>query len=248
VPEFNEVVQENHPIHIRPAVVLKVLLALHFVTFAVYLVGRWVFFTRPLGPVSGHIVRLTDMGGEPTIPTWIAVVQLLSASAILIAIAACVRVAGDRWWRYWLALAVVFLYISLDEQAEIHEIFVFPLQAAFGITAGPFLLAWVVPALGLLVILTVAYIPFFRALPASTFRRFLIAALVYVIGAAGMEMVDAATYAQLLTLGETGTVIKALIYGVEELFEAVGVSIFIYALLIHLRDYVPNVKAFELSR
>ena len=243
-----ETTLNRQPLTITPRGVLIVLLVVDVALFILHVLGRWVFFTRELGPVSGHLVRLFDMGGEATIPTWISIVQLLTAAALLLVISLRVRVSGGRRWRHWALLGIIFTYISLDEQAEIHEIFVLPLQQLLGITTGPFLLAWVIPALILLAALSVAYIPFFRDLPRKTFLIFLAAAVIYVAGAAGLEMVDAVTYETLRDLGTRGAAIKAALYGVEELLELLGVTAFIYGLLLHLRDSVPLVTGVTLSR
>ena len=90
-------------------------------------------------------VRLFDVDKEGNVPAWYSSAALLIASALLAVIAGAKRQRRAPYWIHWSALALIFLYISLDETAEIHELSVLPLRTALRLH-GVFYFAWVIPA------------------------------------------------------------------------------------------------------
>ena len=76
-------------------------------------------------------VRLFILSGEANIPSWYASSTLLLCSILLAMIACGKKRAGDSYLMHWSALSVIFLFLSLDEAAMIHEMTIKPLQTHF---------------------------------------------------------------------------------------------------------------------
>jgi hypothetical protein len=162
---------------------------------------------------------------ERSISTWFSS-SLLLLCAVLMAL---IGYAEGRWRRHWLALAAVFVVLSVDEAAALHERTNEPVREALG-TGGFLYLAWVVPAAVLLVVLAAVFRRWARDLSPDTRRRFLVAAAIFVGGAFGLEMVGGQIADR---HGEFGLG-QGLLAAVEEAFEMTGVVLFIQGLLLEL--------------
>src|SRR5215213_2138609 len=62
-----------------------------------------------------------NVGEEANVPTWYSSVTLLVCSLLLAVIAAVKKAQGDRYALHWIFLSVIFLVMSVDEVAMIHE-------------------------------------------------------------------------------------------------------------------------------
>ena len=90
-------------------------------------------------------------------------------------------------------MAAIFLYLSVDEAVSIHEQMTVPLRQ--GLDAhGIWFSTWVIPALFLLVILFVLVFKSIWRISTVTRWLFILAGIVYVSGAVGMEMIGAKYY------------------------------------------------------
>ncbi|MBK9124646.1 MAG: hypothetical protein IPM16_16215 [Chloroflexi bacterium] len=168
---------------------------------------------------------LFSVNVENSIPTWYSALLLFGASVLLLWIAVSRRKSGLPGTLLWFGLALVFLYLSIDEAASIHEIFAEWLQTDFDLS-GFLTFGWQLAALPPLVLFALVYIRFWLRLPASTRTLFLVAAVVYVGGAFVIEGISASMY------GESGVTYPYLIVAtIEETFEMLGAVILIYALL-----------------
>ena len=87
------------------------------------------------------------------------------------------------------------------------------------------------PAGILLVILALFYWRFWRALPTRSRWLIFLAGALYVGGAFGLEMVGG----KLAEVYGTPSLIYHVVCSVEELAEMVGLTVFIYALIEHIR-------------
>ncbi|MDX2232138.1 MAG: hypothetical protein NW220_21060 [Leptolyngbyaceae cyanobacterium bins.349] len=181
------------------------------------------------------ISRLFDLDIENNIPTWYASVTLLICAGLLALITHRKRQQGDRFMNHWRGLALIFLWLSMDEAASVHELFIDlnkPLQ-----TTGFLHYAWVIPAMVILGILAVVYQKFVMALPQQVKRRFLLAISLYVAGGLVLEMVGG-QYKEVMNVqmpiangsGLAGMGM-ALILAAEEMLEMSGVAVLIYTLL-----------------
>lgn len=89
----------------------------------------------------------------------------------------------------------------------------------------------------LLAVLGVLYAGFILALPARIRNLCVLAGLLFVTGAAGLEMVGG-LFASSSGQESFGFVAEST---VEEFLEMLGITVFIYALMEYLRRYVPEI-------
>lgn len=196
-----------------------------------------------------HLLRLFDVGAEASIATWYSSFALLLSSALLAVIAALNRRRGDRYTAHWIVLSVIFLLLSMDEVVHMHEVaggeevrsFVHDLT---GLTPGGFTyFFWVVPGAAFALVVLITYLRFLIDLPGATRRLFLVAGALFVLGALGMEMLSARVVSVYGTenwdsVGGIPKIIVGVQTSIEELFEMMGIVIFIHALVAHVGSCV----------
>jgi len=181
-------------------------------------------------PGSVELARRFDLDVEHNIPTWFASTALLAA-AMLLGVVARGRWrlhAADR--RHWAGLAIVFTLLSLDEAVQLHEMLRLPMHRWFDLH-GIFLFAWVIPAFIAVVLFAAVYLRFWLRLPSRTRMLFMVSGLLYVGGALGLELAGGA----LATSHGFESLRYSVVMIVEEVMEMVGVALFVYALLDHVR-------------
>lgn len=209
------------------ATVIAVLIVLHFGSqFLRYAYGR---------DYQWGLAAKLYLGAEASIPNWFSSVLLLASGAVLCAIGAATR-RRDRV--YWIGLGIVFVGLSLDEAAALHDL-ASPLFAGVFTTlarlvGGPFAAlahkpnyGWEIPGAIFCLVVAAAYVPFLRRLPPRTRNGFVAAGSVYVAGAIGVDFVEG-WYSGLY--GPRTPVFVALVT-CEEALEMIGAALFLYVLL-----------------
>lgn len=129
-----------------------------------------------------HVKDYVDVGAESILPTWWS--TLLLALVGLLALAARRGENDPATRRAWALVAFVGALLSLDEATQLHERLRY-VSFATGLDVPTY--AWVVPGAvvalaGMIVLILVG-----RRLPRQVGRELLVAALVFVTGALGME-------------------------------------------------------------
>nr|WP_290228386.1 hypothetical protein [Trichocoleus desertorum] len=209
-------------------IVVALVLANSAVYFSAYVLGHGRLF---------GIARLFNLDYERNIPSWYASISLLACSVLLATIAKTqpkeTRPKAGDWW----TLSIIFLFLSIDELASIHELFINPVRNTLG-TTGIFHYAWVIPYGGLVLLLGLRYVKFLAQLPARTRRSFVVSGAIYIGGALGMEMVGSWH----VTLYGQQNLAYALIMSVEETLEMLGIVVFLHALLTYLKRYVTTIQ------
>jgi hypothetical protein len=184
------------------------------------------------------VVRLFSLNREANIPTWYSSSTLLVSSLLLAIITVAQKDISSPYSRHWGALALIFLYLSLDETAIIHEMTPKALQLILQTNGSLYYAYVIIPgALGVL-ILGLAYRGFLVHLPPKTRLLFTVAGIIYVGGALGLDALGAYYVAQ---HGEVGIARGALTI-FEEFLEMLGVAIFVYALLEYLNSHLTSVE------
>jgi hypothetical protein len=216
----------------------------------VFILGTVVLFlilSNIVGLISKYYLRhdyvfglipLFDLDGEGNIPTYFSsAIILLSAGLLAIIFVLKKRQdVGDH--RYWAGLSGIFLFLSIDEFACIHERLIFPLKNFLN-TYGVLYFAWVIPYSILLFILVLLYHRFIFSLPLPVRRLFIVAGLVYIGGALGFELIGG-YYFDLN--GARKVLLYEIITMVEESLEMAGILIFIYALIQYAGSAVSNIN------
>ncbi len=242
-------------------VVRALLIAVLFLTlaglaarFALYMWGE----EELLKPLT-----LFDVGEERSIPTWFESILFLLCSILLAVITVAKRQRGDRFSLHWGVLSIIFLLLSMDEVATIHEIigaeFERLLRATIGFEAGGAIsFFWVVPGAAFVLIVVLSYLRFLVHLPRRTRRLFLFAGALFVLGALGMEMLTAevvsssSSIANWVVSASGGmvdqgsanaipTILKGLQTSVEEMFEMLGLTALVYTLLVYISSDVEDI-------
>jgi hypothetical protein len=209
------------------------LLALTIIGIAVQLSKYLLGHSYLLG-----LVPLFDLGTDSSVPTWYASITLLICSILLGIISMDKRKNKDRFTVHWAVLSFIFLYLSIDEVARIHEVIGDTLGRFTGRTHGLFFFAWVIYGMAFVLVLVPPYVKFLWHLPRKTMTLFILAGTIYVGGALGMEMINA-RYADFHGFRN---LTYQLMTALEEFLEMSGIAIFIYALMSYIAGQSPQLK------
>jgi hypothetical protein len=203
------------------------------------------------GPVSSAVRALVDVGEEDNLPTWYSAVQLQLSSILLATIAIAKRRHRDGYALHWAILSSIFLYLSLDEVASQHEELSHGVIPSLGrdlldLDSGFFYQFWVVPGTIFTLVFLLAYLRFLAHLPRDTRRLFVLAGILFVLGALGAEMLSARVISSYemegwANVGGLPKITVGILGSLEELFEMLGIVVFIYALLSYMSSHVPGV-------
>ncbi len=176
-----------------------------------------------------NYVRLFDLNKEANIPTWYSSLILFLSSCLLFFIS-YYKGNKDSNQKYWKVLAIIFLYLSVDESSSIHETLNNPVRSLLHLS-GIFYWSWIVPAAFVLVILFFYFFRFLLSLPKHTRNLFLLSATIFVIGAMGLEMIGGLLYSNQMDNSLASKTENFF----EEVMEMAGVLIFIYSLLKYIK-------------
>jgi hypothetical protein len=170
---------------------------------------------------------------ENNVPTYFAVLLLLMCSCLLALIASAKKRAGEISVVHWRVLAVLFFLLSVDEAASIHELLNVPLRDKLHM--GPlFHFSWVAFGIPFVLVLVISYLKFVLYLPRRTKILFCIAALLFLTGAVGFELIGghhSEVYGR-------ENMSYAVLTSIEETLEMAGLVIFIHALTDYLARHV----------
>jgi len=189
--------------------------------------------------VLGHpellgLIPLFDVDEEANIPTFFSALLLLCASLLLALIAVLKRRFSDTRWRQWTTLSFMFLYMALDESSHIHELLKVPGRWMLGpMPRGIFTFAWVIFGIVIVIAVAISYLKFFLHLDLQMRKRFAIAAITFVSGAIGMELVGGYYYG----LHGGANFPYVILATVEEGLEMAGIIVFINALMNYVIDH-----------
>ena len=180
------------------------------------------------------IVPLFNFYAEANIPTWFSSTILLTSSILLATIAYSSKINGAGNVRYWGGLSVIFLFLSVDELAQLHEKMSKILRLAVN-PEGIFHSPWVIAGAIFVIIFVLVYLRFFFNLPKKIKYLFFIAGTLFIGGALGFELIEN------IYVDTYGTdVFFAIMVTIEELLEMAGIILFIYALFLYMSSHVEN--------
>ncbi len=165
---------------------------------------------------------------EANFPTFVNFALLVTASALTMLVAINSWKTNDDWRWHWLALGALFLFMSFDEAAQVHE----PVGTYLtrGIDGRGFLQwTWVIAGMSIVLLLFIMGFRFLRALSGNVRRILLGAWVVYLSGALGLEMVSA-----FLSYNEMENF--RVVTLIEETFEMAGAGLFGVAALTQIKQ------------
>ena len=195
--------------------------------FAVYKLGE---------PGTGALLSVMGFRGERNLVTWYGSMLLLACAFLLGAIAAGVRRQAGGWLP-WAGLAITFVGLSIDAVCGIHGLPSEPLDRLFEYP-GPLQYSWVIPGVVFVIAFAGVFARFVRRLPARSRWSFIGAGALFVGGALGMEMIlGIETKAR-----GSSTLTFDLLLSAKKLMQLLGSTAFLYALLVHVRDHLPDLS------
>ncbi|MBI1902127.1 MAG: hypothetical protein HYS13_13585 [Planctomycetia bacterium] len=200
------------------------------------LVGQYFKYSLGHDTVKGF-VPLFYVDYESNVPTWYSSIAILLAAGLLAVVAAARQAQRAPFRHHWTGLCILFLLLSADEVAMVHELPIEWLRITLGAT-GMWHYTWVIPGMAVVALVGLAYLRFVLALPAATRNLFVLAAAVYVGGAIGVEMLSAY---QASRHGQENLT-YSLIVTVEEFMEMTGIVVFIKALVDYLACHLGEVR------
>ncbi len=178
--------------------------------------------------VFALLLDLLSVNVEQSIPTWFSVLLLFNVAVLLALIARAKQIEHAPFSAYWYGLAGVFVYLSMDEGAVIHEIFADSVRETFK-TGGFLFFGWQIVAVPLVILFILLYLRFLWNLPARYQRLFMLSGAIYVGGALIIEAISASVFS---IDGES--VLYLAIATIEESCEMLGMVLFIYTLLSYM--------------
>jgi len=134
-------------------------------------------------------IWLVDVDAEDSIYTWLSLVVLFAVAMAMGLIANLRAMTGRSDGLQWGILAFGFAGLSLDEAVGLHEKLSDTIVGSLHL-AGIWSYGWVVPALVIAVTALLLFVPFLRRLPFNIAHGLVIAGILFVGGAVGMEMLS----------------------------------------------------------
>ena len=174
---------------LKPSAIVRVLGVIACCLVLASIAGQLTKFLTGHDTVYG-LIRLFDLDRENNIPTYFSASLLLLAALLLSIIAALKRKSRDPYALQWTILAFTFAFLAVDEAAGVHELLIRPTVELLGDrTTGIFYFAWVIPGMALTLFLALFFFKFMLHLPVQTRLFFVLAAIVYLEGAIGFELI-----------------------------------------------------------
>lgn len=198
--------------------------------FLAHVAGQFSVFYLEHETVFG-LVPLFDLNQEQNFPTLYSTLALLFCSTLFSIIAFAKRRNKNNYILHWAGLAVLFLFLFVDDFVGIHELFTARMRETLH-TSGFFHYGWVIPYLIFVFAVFFAYIKFLLHLPRKTRWLFLTAGFISAGGSIGFEMIIGYWVQSGLRWSISGAVLIFL----EESFELIGVVVLIYALLSYIKS------------
>jgi hypothetical protein len=235
-PTSNDHVTGSVDIVISPQRITLFLTSIVVVLILVHSLGQFSRYYLGDDYLYG-LVPLFTLGSEHNVPAYYSALAILFCSLLLTVIAVGRRRRRASDVRYWWGLAGIFLFLSVDEALEVHEHLIGPMQMLLNAPEQRYFV-WLIPYAALLLVFGVLYARFILQLPKPTRRRFILAGLVYLSGAAGLEIVGGLYYESHGHTTLTFTVLESL----EDALEMLGIVMFIHALASYICSELEGLR------
>ena len=225
-------------INISPRQITKLLIYTVLILTVIHCLLQFLEFGLGLEHIS-HVRTIFDFEYDNNLTTWYSSVTLLICSLLLAIIAIAKKRTSDRYSRHWQILAIIFAIMSLDEVAMLHERAGNLIDILSPVEYTGWLnYQWVLLGIPLTAVIAIAYLRFMLHLPARTRNLFFLAGALFVGGALGLEILSG----HQASLDTSSEFLYKLYMTVEELWEKLGVLVFIHALLTYIEKYIPPVQ------
>ena len=136
------------------------------------------------------IPRHFDLNAEANLAAWFQALPLLLASLAALALTVHYRARRAPLAGRWGALSALFLLMSIDELAQLHDLFTGPLRRRLDLDFGILYFTWLLPAVAFLAVAAWYFLPLVKSLPRAIQLRLVASMLVYFGGAVVVEMMS----------------------------------------------------------
>ena len=189
-------------------------------------------------PGRDPAVRFLALNEEMGLPAWTsASLLLLVAQALWLLADADSTTRRRRWATQERLVAALFLYLSVDEATALPEQTIAPLRSALDL-GGALFFAWVVLYVPVALVVAVLCLRWVRGLPPVAARLVVLAGVLYLGGAVGVEMLGAWMWTQ----GLVDTMRYAVVVTVEEGLEMLG-ALLMLSVVVWLRRGATPARA-----
>ncbi|MEM8559584.1 MAG: hypothetical protein AAGG50_17325 [Bacteroidota bacterium] len=221
---------------LEPRQALKMLVAALAVLGALHMLSVVVMnIWGQVGFFNGLVMKL-NLDAERAIPSHYSSVLLMLAAGLLYVVS---RMDRPEMRRFWRLMTGVFVFLSFDEAASLHEMLVYPLNSRFEF-ARKILFSWVLILVPMVAALFVYSIRYLFKMPRRMQKLVVASGFIFVVGMLVFELLAG------LYVGNGGSQ-NGYLYGLmvlcEESAEIFGVSLFIYSLLVYVDLLARNEEA-----
>ncbi|MBD0259893.1 MAG: hypothetical protein ICV83_29590 [Cytophagales bacterium] len=225
-------------LRVNPTKIAKVLLMVVGGLFVLNAIGIYMNLVRRVSSTTAQkLFAFFDLNKEANVPTFFNSFLLLFAALLLFVVAwqDSHRPPAAYRAKYWRFLGACFLLLSVDEAVEFHEWVGIMMKIVFAYNfTGIFYYAWTIPYALLLLGGFLFIKNFLFGLPGPVRNRFIVAGIMFVGGAIGLEMLEAQHADATGSLADPQTLYFAALYSLEEVLEMSAVILFIHTLLGYL--------------
>lgn len=198
--------------------------------------GAWHEFWLDL------LMQAFYLDAEGNISTHVNALLLFIPALLLVLISMWKYTSKDKFHLHWLGLGLIFLFLSFDEAASLHERLIKPMRAISN-AGGIFHFAWIIPGMLAVALFGLTFLAFFLHLDKKFKILFFISLAVYIGGVIGGEMVSGYFAANLGQKNFT----YAIVASFEESIEMIGASLIIYSLFEYIKHYLPEGFTLKIS-
>ena len=210
---------------------------LNLVKNGLFLIAIILFLAHISGKIFfdvGYDTGLFNLDVEKNVPSIYSALLLVSSGFLLILIAIKTRGLKRKFVTHWLFLGIVFIFLAADEFFVIHEDWMNPIRENLN-TSGLLYFAWIIPYIIFIVILFLVYLKFLKSLPKDIYIKFITSGSLYIFGGIIIESFGG-KYIESHFWQKDGIYFAIITF--EEMFEIIGISLFLYTLLVYIQKYL----------
>ena len=202
----------------------KVLIAIFLVLLVLNVIAL------SIGIITGHssmkgLLDFFEFDKEQNLPTYFSSIVLVIASLLLFTLYIIKKNRNDEHTRFWLVLSLIFVYLSIDEFASIHELLTNITREIFVIESLHKIM-WIIPGMIIALVIGIYLLPFYLKLTKRYKYLFAFSAILVLGGVFGVELLTHG-----FSLNEGNQAIYSVMSTLEETMEIMGVVLFIYSLI-----------------
>lgn len=218
-------------ISVKPKVLAPLLMGISGVLLILHVIGHWLRTQHEDLGIYFNYVETFNLNSEVSVGTWYASL-LLFVVAVLFWVNARADTPNRKGWYFFTA---AFIFLSIDEGAEVHEYLDPLIRAHFDVAGTPNYL-WVIPAGTVALVAIIYLVRFLNQFSTRGSRVILFGAVTLFFGAVCVEVLGG-NYIATHGISTPATYLTFnTINGIEETFEQLGSIIAILGACMHLAE------------